>query len=677
MRLAFTHNVQTQRNEAEAEWDTPATIDAITRALESLGHHVVPIAVNGPIHTWLPRLQAARPQLIFNTAEGSGGRFREASYPSLFEMLGIPYTGCDAYVCGVTLDKRLTKMLAERLNVRTPRWAFMHHKDDPVPAELGFPLILKPNFEGSSKGITSKSIVDSPARLREMAAELLARYPEGLLVEEFIEGRDVVVPWLEAASPATGGVLAPAGYRFMGSNNQHDPRAIYDFALKNVDNSRVEVESPLKVPDATLQELADATRAVVRDLGVRDITRLDFRLDRQGRAYFLEINALPGLEPGATIFESAKLVGLPTFATVLGKVIESAARRWKLDDKPAQRATRLGLIFNVKRIKPADDGSQDQEAEYDSQSTVDHLAETLRSLGHDVVPIEANADLPAALQSSGIEVAFNVSEGIRGRGREALVPSLLDHLGIPYTGGDPATMALALDKQLAKHVVHDAGVPTAASFLLHRGDEPVPAGLAFPMVVKPVAEGSSKGVHAGGVVHDEAQLRKTARAVIERYQQAALAEEYLPGREFTVGVLSSPAFTILPPMEIGYTDKAGKFPIYSFKHKQAFTPEIDYDVKGSKISPELRAEIDQVVTRAWKALGCRDVSRFDLRMDRHGRVNFIECNPLPGLTPDWSDLCLISNGAGITYAQLIERVLAPALERLTALRNGAASLGTV
>jgi D-alanine--D-alanine ligase len=322
---------------------------------------------------------------------------------------------------------------------------------------------------------------------------------------------------------------------------------------------------------------------------------------------------------------------------------------------------RVGLTFNVKRVCPKETG-EDREAEFDAPETVTAIAGALASFGHEVVGLEATAELPTALAAAGVDVVFNIAEGIRGRNREAQVPALLELLDIEYTGSDPTALSLTLDKGLAKQLVRQAGVPTPQFFLMRTGNERLPKGLTFPLIVKPVAEGSSKGVLGTSVADDEAQLRELARAIAGKYRQPALVEEYLPGREFTVALLGERRPKFLPPMEIVFDVPAGKHKVYSFEHKQAFNREVRYEAPA-QVDPFLRRELERVARTSFAALGCRDVARIDVRLDARGRVNFIECNPLPGLTPDWSDLCLIAKSAQIDYRALIGEILAPAVRR--------------
>lgn len=677
LRIAFTHNLQTTHDEAQAEFDREETVADIAGALRSLGHEVARVDVGaGSAATLVRALEDIAPDLVFNTAEGTHGRFREAFYPGLFEQLGLPFTGSDAYVCALTLDKQITKMLLARHGIPTPRWLFIDADTEWIAldlASLRYPVIVKPNFEGSSKGITMDSIVESPSALRARAESILPRYPTGLLIEEFIVGRDVVVPFLEAASPATGGVLEPAAYRFDERVIGKRKYAIYDYELKCVSSDAVEVECPAPLPPAVRARMLELSKKVFSILGIRDLGRIDWRLADDGNFYFLEVNALPSLEPGAGIYLSGALAGLTRTADVLDAVVQNAARRQQLVAAPSPfsraRKLRVGLTYNLKRVVPKHASDDDSEAEYDSATTIDALARAIAGDGHQVVRLEATRDIVRRLPDAAVDVVFNLAEGLAGRGREATIPAILEHLGIPFSGSDAATMALALDKAAAKAVVAQAGVPTPRAVVVSSADQDLGA-LRFPVIVKPNAEGSSKGVSPRSVVEELAELRRELATQLGRYRQPILVEEFLPGREFTVGVLGDAHEPrVLPPMEIVFVEPDSKHPVYAFGDKLDWTRKIRYDAPA-KVDAALAAEIERVALGAWRALHCRDVARFDLRCDADGRVCFIEVNTLPGMTPAWSDLCMIAEAAGLTYPALVSAVLAPALARRRAALAG-------
>jgi D-alanine-D-alanine ligase len=197
---------------------------------------------------------------------------------------------------------------------------------------------------------------------------------------------------------------------------------------------------------------------------------------------------------------------------------------------------------------------------------------------------------------------------------------------------------------------------------MQTGKERLPKELGFPLLVKPVAEGTSKGVTKKSIVRDELELREVAREMIGKYRQAALAEEYICGREFTVGMLGERRPRVLPPMEVVFLDKTDPTPIYSFEMKQDWNDQIRYEVPARLSERELD-RLEKAARECFAALGCRDVARVDFRMDPEGRIYFIESNPLPGLAPGWSDLVLIAQAAGIEYRALIGEILSFAIRR--------------
>jgi D-alanine-D-alanine ligase len=668
MRIALTHNLRLSDSEEEAEFDTRETVDALAAAIERLGHRVERIEVSGPASRTVARLEAFGPDLIFNTAEGRRGRFREAFFPALFDELGMPYTGSDAYALALTLDKQLTKLVLAQHGVPTPRWQYIEDTRHLQPNALRYPVIVKPNFEGSSKGITQDSVVEDPLRLHEVVREGLARYPAGLLVEEFIVGRDVTVPYLEAAAPERKGVLQPVEYVIDEAASATRRYAIYDYELKTKLDRYVSVRAPAKVKRSQAERIQSICDGVYRVLGIRDLGRIDLRLGDDGQLYFLEINALPSLEPGAGIYAAAALEGLHADA-VLGAVIQSATQRWNIAEPRGRRGRpkrterlKVGFSFNVKRVTPDPSGEADEEAEYDSPKTLQAIREAIASYGHEVVDLEATTELPIVLASTPVDVVFNIAEGFKGRNRESQVPSLLELLDIPYTGSDPAALSVSLDKALAKRMVRTHGIPTPDYVLMHTGKERLPRELSFPLLVKPVAEGTSKGVTKRSVVRDEVELREVARELIVKYRQPALVEGYVAGREFTVGLLGERRPKVLPPMEIVFLDGSDPTPIYSFEMKQDWNDKIRYEVPA-KLSPRELERLEKAARECFTALGCRDVARIDFRMDPEGRIHFIECNPLPGLAPGWSDLVLIAQAAGIDYRGLIGEILSFAIRR--------------
>jgi D-alanine-D-alanine ligase len=363
------------------------------------------------------------------------------------------------------------------------------------------------------------------------------------------------------------------------------------------------------------------------------------------------------------MFHAARARGVD-FDGVVRAIVKSACRRRGLKalidappKRPRRSALRVGLTFNMKRIDPAEN---DVEAEFDSPKTIKALTEAIESYGHAVVPLEANADLPHVLTATAPDVVFNVAEGLRGRGREAQVPALCELLGIPYSGSDPTTLSLCLDKGLTKQILRSAGIDTADWQVLTTGREKLKP-LRYPVIVKPNAEGTSKGITSASVVTDEAAARAAARALVDRYGQPALIEEYIVGRELTVGLLGEKRPKMLPPMEVVFVDPPAH-PVYGFEEKQSFTSRVRFECPAKLTALELK-KVDKTVRDTFTALGCRDVARIDLRLAPDGTVYVIEVNPLPGLTPDFSDLCSIAKVAGMDYRMLIGEILAGSIKR--------------
>ena len=672
MKIAFTHNLRLTDSEDEAEFDSVETVDAIANGLRACGHEVEKIEVTGPASHLAARIESFGPDLIFNTAEGRRGRTREAFYPSLFEELGFPYTGSDAYVMTVTLDKWMTKLILGAQGIDTPRARMVVPDDMQRGRDIGmlglsYPVIVKPNYEGSSKGIGDEAVARDPRALLDMIPRVLRKYPAGVLVEEFIPGTDVTVPFVEGLGDE--GVLTPVDYVI-------DPSArtrfnIYDYRLKSTDAGRVSVRCPPDLQRDVVARLRALAKSAIRTLGIRDLCRVDFRLGEDGRLYLLEINALPSLEPGSSTFSASAREGLDYVAT-LGVVIASAARRQGLTvpqvgrRKRPPEPLRIGFSYNVKRVESKGD---DTEAEYDAPETITSIRDALESYGHVVVPLEATAELPRQLMDAPVDLVFNIAEGVSGRNREAAVPALCELMGIPYTGSDAATLSIALDKALSKRVLRQHGILTPEFQVMESGRERLSPKMKFPLIVKPNQEGSSKGVSAhASVVDDEESLRLVVRELLDKYRQPALIEYYIAGREFTVGLLGDKRPRVLPPMEIIFLDKANPRPVYDYQIKQEWEKHVYYQCPAHLTPAELKS-MERIARETFVALDCRDVARVDLRMDDAGEIYVLEVNPLPGLTPGYSDLCLIAKAANIDYRSLIGEILTGGLKRMREKRR--------
>ncbi len=672
MKIAFVFNRKTNESLEQAEFDTPETIAAIHKALASCGHEVIDVEMNlqQSSASWMTKLSQEKPDIVFNTAEGYYGIGRESLGPTVFEQLQIPYVGSGPYGCFLTLDKFLTKQMVASRKVPVAEGYFVTSQEELslVAAETVYPAFVKPNYEGSSKGITERSFCKDSESLLSYGAELLKTFPQGILIEKFIPGKDITVPYL--AGLGEGGVLEPLEYVF-GDQKRVTEGSIYDYELKNELDDVVSVRCPAQIEEATRTQILGMMKRIVPALGVVDFARADFRVTPDGEAYFLEINALPSLQPGAGIFAATQLLGLNYDQTIL-KILEAATGRLKLNGKSPKtprrmrttRVAKVGLVYNLKRKKPGETGYE-EEAEFDSQSTVDSIASTIEKFGLKVIPIEATKTLAEDLTERNVDVVFNIAEGSKKRAREAQVPAICDLLDIEHTGSDATCLAITLDKALTKKILSQDGILTPHYRLYQGGNKPVEPGLKFPVIAKPNQEGTSKGIGEKSVVHTPEELHRVNQELWQTFRSPVLCEEYIEGEEYTIGVLGTSTLKVLGPLQFRFKEAAGKFPVYTFEAKQSnpFNNPIFELNCPVQLGREMDRKVNAFAKKVFKILGCRDVARIDFRIDSKGDIYFIEINPLPGLTPGFSDLVVMAERCGMSYESLIKRILTPAMQR--------------
>ncbi len=310
-------------------------------------------------------------------------------------------------------------------------------------------------------------------------------------------------------------------------------------------------------------------------------------------------------------------------------------------------------------------GLGDDDEEFDSLETVQAITAVLENLGHQVDLLgDGEPLLQRLLDGERPDLVLNFAEGTGGgRSREARVPAVLEMLDIPYTGSDPLTLAVTLDKDCAKRLVAAAGVATPAWAVFegnHDEARPQLAGLRAPLIVKPACEGSSKGILSTSLVHNAADLAAKLDEVHGHYRQSVLVEEFIDGDELTVGIVGNQPPRVLGIMRVLPKDTAGAF-IYSLEVKRDWEQRVRYECPAN-LSPADYAAVEQAALAAWRALGCRDVARIDFRL-RDGVPYFLEVNPLPGLSPVSGDLVLLAGMMGIDYPDLIGQIVAAAATR--------------
>ena len=350
------------------------------------------------------------------------------------------------------------------------------------------------------------------------------------------------------------------------------------------------------------------------------------------------------------------------------------------DEEPPSKILDLSIAELIAR---------DEFAEWDSPTTIAAVETALSRLGK-VVRLEATEDFPERLREAKPDIVFNIAEGFRGVNREAHVPAICEFFGIPYSGSDPFTLTLCLDKSRTKETLAFHGIATPKFAVVRKVEDlrAATANLTFPLFVKPLHEGSSKGITDGNLCWDRPHLLKQTEFLLENYDQPVLVEEYLPGKEFTCAVLGNGGeATVLPLVGMNFESlPQGALPIYSFDAKFVWDrPENPLDIFQcpARITKELQASIERVTLDAFRVLGCRDWARIDVRLDAAGNPNVLEVNPLPGILPDPADnSCLpkAARAAGIGYEELIQSCLKYAAARqgvglaLSSVQTGA--LGT-
>ncbi|NCP86480.1 hypothetical protein GW781_09275 [bacterium] len=336
---------------------------------------------------------------------------------------------------------------------------------------------------------------------------------------------------------------------------------------------------------------------------------------------------------------------------------------------------RVAVLANTKdeSLPPQADIPADALADYDHIETIQAIQRVIESDGHSTAFIPADQNLPYALKEIQPDICFNIAEGLGGDAREAQTPALLEMLQIPYTHSRVQTNAIALDKTLTKRIWRDRRLPVAPFQEFTSGDESLRPELRFPLFVKPAREGTGMGVDARAIVYTVEELRERVRWIINMYRQPALVEHFLPGREFTVAVMGRPDAKRYSRHPEWYNpDGFHRFPIVELDSTRSVTPgvyshaakSIDIGAEGApgyycpaEVEPELMKKLQHYAWRAHVVLGALDISRVDIRLDEKGTPCLIEINPLPGITPDFSDLCLICNADGISYTELILEIL--------------------
>ena len=302
---------------------------------------------------------------------------------------------------------------------------------------------------------------------------------------------------------------------------------------------------------------------------------------------------------------------------------------------------------------------KDANAEFDHPDTVQIIQESIEAMGHRVVRLGGAEQVLKAWDRLGeVDMVFNIAEGYTGRNREAQVPVLLEMKGVPFSGSDGLTQALTLDKLMTKKVLVAEGIPTPRFFEVSDPND-LPRDLAFPLIVKPRFEGSSKGLSESSRVSTPEALREQARWVIETYHQPALVEEFIRGNEFTVAVIGNEPPEALPVVRIQID---GKNELGDLFYTNARIVAGAQYIVPAGIDPWLEGRLQDLAIRVFKAVDCRDFGRVDFRVDEQGNPYVLEINPLPSLSTE-DVFGIMAKHLGMTYGQMIARIVETAAVR--------------
>ncbi|HUX57629.1 MAG TPA: hypothetical protein VMV77_11700 [Bacteroidales bacterium] len=324
---------------------------------------------------------------------------------------------------------------------------------------------------------------------------------------------------------------------------------------------------------------------------------------------------------------------------------------------------KIGLTFDLRSWYIDRGYSMDETAEFDKQETIDALENSLKMMGYETEPVGNVFQLIEALAAGNRwDIVFNIAEGLYGDGRESVVPAILDQYKIPYVFSGPLIMGLSLNKHLAKLLVAASGVPVSPGFLLNEIEDLYNCRLQYPLFVKPVSEGTGKGITKKSLVNTSEELREIVTWILKEFRQPALVEEYLPGREFTIGIVGSgDESMVIGGMEVICADNLP----YSVEVKENYEKYCKY----SPIDANIFDKCKSVAIKAWIALDALDGGRIDLKADRNGNICFIEANPLAGLNPIHSDLPMLARLNNVDYQTLLEMIMKSALKRINKQTN--------
>lgn len=327
---------------------------------------------------------------------------------------------------------------------------------------------------------------------------------------------------------------------------------------------------------------------------------------------------------------------------------------------------KIGIAYNLKdEVFPLSVLDSEYNEEFDSYKTIEAICNVLEKNGLETVKLGGGLKIVDRLREENINFVFNIAEGYYGRNRESFVPSILETLNIPYSGSDPLTLGLTLDKVMAKKLLQCAKIPTPSYGIVEKIEDikDIENRLQYPMITKPAWEGSSKGIYNSSKAPDKNELRNNIETLLKKYpKQPLLVEEYISGREITVGVIGNGRPEVLGLMEIINKNSPGEDFFYSLEVKRNWEELVGYE-SPPKIPRVLDTQIRRCAIMAFKEFGCRDIARIDFRISEYNEPFVLEINPLPGLSPEYGDLVIMAQKLGMGYEDLVLKILNSAFSR--------------
>jgi D-alanine-D-alanine ligase len=674
--------------EETAEFDRDDTIDAIENALLELGFETDRI---GHARNLVQRLAAGdRWDLVFNISEGMHGLGREAQVPAILDVYQIPYTFAGPLMMSLCLHKGLTKTIVKEGGVPTAKYfvAETVKQLQNWKPTFGFPMFVKPVAEGTGKGVTPKSQVLNRKQLLQVGAELLHEFHQPILIEQYLSGREFTVGVWGSGDQAQ--VIGTFEILLLS----HAEQGVYSY--NNKENSEELVEYRAVFPDADPEVLAaqDVALTAWKLLDGVDSGRIDIRSDAHRRPQFIEVNPLAGLHPTHSDLPMICYAFGHSFRDLIERIVMSAIERANLI-RPTGTDTvssphlkfRHALQENHKRIVVLHQQINEDSlaADTDVLDQVNAVKQSLARCGHEVRSIACTMELdrlPEQLIAGQTDLVFNLVESLGGTDRlMAMVPELLDRIGVPYTGSSTRALQITTNKVAAKQMLMQAGLPTPAWFcVVRRSDNgllassvPSKSPRLHKTIVKAIWEHASYALDEGAIVDSDGSRTSLKNLIQNRQAQIGcpcFAEEFIEGREFNISLIGRQHQPFaLPAAEIEFTGFSSNQPrIVGYKAKWD-TDSFEYQHTPRRFDfpaydRRLLKELVDLSVRCWELFELSGYARVDFRVDRLGRPWILEINANPCLTPDAGFAAALGR-AGIDYdvamSWIVEDALRPAL----------------